>query len=224
MQRVAGRVSAKLQELQNAVRSNFTQSVNVGRGTVHAISQQHELTAAKCASFIVQVAGMSQRWCRGLRPLTSNLRQFHTSSSSAAALPALSDVQSGASSFLSKLFGGQPSRSLVPMTEQLSGVSSSFLDSPPSDAPKTELTTLGNGFKVATEATIVSISCFCCCGSSDDAGAHSMALSSCFCVRDQLPRLASMWMRGVSMRNQCRLVRPKINRRVFKLTCTVCYD
>lgn len=97
---------------------------------------------------------MSQRWCRGLRPLTSNLRQFHTTSSSAAALPALSDVQSGASSFLSKLFGGQPSRSLVPMTEQLSGVSSSFLDSPPSDAPKTELTTLGNGFKVATEATI----------------------------------------------------------------------
>ena len=43
------------------------------------------------------------------------------------------------------------------MTDTLSNVSSTFLDSPPSDAPKTEMTTLGNGMKVATEATIVRI-------------------------------------------------------------------
>lgn len=167
MQRVEGRLSCKTARTAKRSALQFhaerERLAKIAAYPVHAISQQHELTAAKCASFIVQVAGMSQRWCRGLRPLTSNLRQFYTSSSSAAALPALSDVQSGASSFLSKLFGGQPSRSLVPMTEQLSGVSSSYLDSPPSDAPKTELTTLGNGFKVATEATIVSISCLCGC-------------------------------------------------------------
>lgn len=100
----------------------------------------------------------AQRWCRGLRPLKTNLRQFHSSSSTqASAVPALSDVQSSASGFFSKLFGGQPQRSLVPMTEALPDVHPTFMDSPPSDAPKTEMTTLSNGFKVATEATVVGV-------------------------------------------------------------------
>lgn len=99
----------------------------------------------------------AQRWCRGLRPLKTNLRQFHSSTSTeASAVPALSDVQSSASGFFSKLFGGQPQRSLVPMTEALPDVHSTFMDSPPSTAPKTEMSTLSNGFKVATEATVVS--------------------------------------------------------------------
>lgn len=97
----------------------------------------------------------AQRWCKGLRPLANSVRSLHTSSSPAAALPALSDVQASAGGFFSKMFGGRPSRSLVPLTEALPNIESAFLDSPPSEAPKTELTTLGNGFKVATEATIV---------------------------------------------------------------------
>lgn len=96
----------------------------------------------------------AQRWCQGLRPLAGNFRSLHTSSSPAAAVPALSDVQAKAGGFFSNLFGGRPSRSLVPMSEPLPNVNNSFLDSPPSDAPQTELTTLGNGFKVASEATI----------------------------------------------------------------------
>ncbi|KAL3161970.1 hypothetical protein ABBQ38_009050 [Trebouxia sp. C0009 RCD-2024] len=96
----------------------------------------------------------AQRWCRGLRPLKTGLRHFHASSTQASGVPALSDVQSSASGFFSKLFGGQPQRSMVPMTEALPDVQSTFLDSPPSDAPKTEMTTLSNGFKIATEATV----------------------------------------------------------------------
>ena len=43
------------------------------------------------------------------------------------------------------------------MTEALPDVHPTFMDSPPSDAPKTEMTTLSNGFKVATEATVVGV-------------------------------------------------------------------
>lgn len=117
----------------------------------------------------------AQRWCRGLRPLKTGLRQFHASSTQASGVPALSDVQSSASGFFSKLFGGQPQRSMVPMTEALPDVQSTFLDSPPSDAPKTEMTTLSNGFKIATEATVVSalLCWFPCCAVSD--ATHNMS-------------------------------------------------
>lgn len=169
-------------------------------------------------SILTTSAMSAQRWCRGLRPLANNCRSFQTSSSPAAAVPALSDVQAKAGGFLSNLFGGRPSRSLVPMTEPLPNVNNSFLDSPPSEAPKTELTTLGNGFKVATEATIVRML------HRSAQESHRLAYNALewktavlYC-RDQLQLLASMWMLAVCMRSQCRVVSPYMQL-VFQKSC-----
>lgn len=64
---------------------------------------------------------------------------------------------SGGSSggFLSGLFGGS-SRLTVPLTEPLPGVQVTH-NEPPMTAPTTEMTTLSNGFKVASENTPVRV-------------------------------------------------------------------
>lgn len=78
---------------------------------------------------------------------------FSTSTAFQAAAPAVAATsQKG---FLSSLFGGS-SRVTTPLTEALPGVALPSPAAVPSSAPKTELTTLSNGIKVASENTPVS--------------------------------------------------------------------
>ncbi len=62
-----------------------------------------------------------------------------------------------AGGFLSKLFGGgAKGRITTPLSEPLEGVNLPLADPPLTQQPTTEVTTLGNGLKVASEATPVS--------------------------------------------------------------------
>lgn len=60
----------------------------------------------------------------------------------------------GSKGFLSSLFGGGD-RVMVPLTDPLPGVVLPEYATPPAKAPKTDMTTLSNGFKVASENTLV---------------------------------------------------------------------
>ena len=55
----------------------------------------------------------------------------------------------------SNLFGGGSSRVSTPLSDPLPGVAIPEHIAPPKDAPKTEMTTLSNGLKVASENTPV---------------------------------------------------------------------
>ena len=56
--------------------------------------------------------------------------------------------------FLASLFWGG-SRVTVPLTDALPGVEIPEHGPPPAEAPKTDMTTLANGFRIASEATPV---------------------------------------------------------------------
>jgi processing peptidase subunit alpha len=56
----------------------------------------------------------------------------------------------------SNLFGGSSNRVTTPLSDPLPGVVIPEHIAPPKDAPKTEMTTLSNGLKVASENTSVS--------------------------------------------------------------------
>jgi hypothetical protein len=57
----------------------------------------------------------------------------------------------------SNLFGGASNRVTTPLSDPLPGVVIPEHIAPPKDAPKTEMTTLSNGLKVASENTSVRI-------------------------------------------------------------------
>lgn len=80
-------------------------------------------------------------------------RCVSTSATVQQAVPAVaSSTQS--KGWLSGLFGGSD-RVTVPLTDPLPGIELPEHAAAPTTAPKTELTTLANGFKVATENTPV---------------------------------------------------------------------
>jgi len=85
--------------------------------------------------------------------LSCHVRQLQNSAV-LSAQPALQGDNAAAGGFFSKLFGGRSNRSLVPMTDPLPNVDTPFLTNPPSKAPETRESTLQNGFKIATQATL----------------------------------------------------------------------
>ena len=95
---------------------------------------------------------------RNAQPFATQLRASFSSSTTAGAgnLALVGDAQQQSGGFLSRLFG-TPQRITTPLTEPLPG-----LDYPPpatqaTSPPDTQVTTLPNGLKVASEATPVSL-------------------------------------------------------------------
>lgn len=95
---------------------------------------------------------------RHAQPFATQVRASFSSSSTAGAgnLALVGDAQQQSGGFLSRLFG-TPQRITTPLTEPLPG-----LDYPPpatqaTSPPDTQVTTLPNGLKVASEATPVSL-------------------------------------------------------------------
>ncbi|KAK9811331.1 hypothetical protein WJX72_002016 [[Myrmecia] bisecta] len=92
---------------------------------------------------------------RGLPQAVSDARLFSSSSATSAALPALADTATkSGGGFLSKIFGGSSARISVPLTDPLPGVDQPAAFSPPAKRPETETTTLSNGLKISSEATL----------------------------------------------------------------------
>ncbi|GMH37030.1 hypothetical protein BSKO_04903 [Bryopsis sp. KO-2023] len=84
-------------------------------------------------------------------------RAIATAIPAAQAVPAVSPTGSSGG-FLSSIFGGS-SRLAVPMTEPLPGVVEPPVVPVPSGPPKTEQTTLANGFRVASEPSMGPTAC-----------------------------------------------------------------
>lgn len=96
---------------------------------------------------------------RGLSPLLSSSSSaacFSSSSTAAGAAPAVAvDNASTGGGFLSRLFGaGGGSRLAVPLSDPLAGVTLPTPTAPPTTKPGTEMTTLPNGVRIASEATV----------------------------------------------------------------------
>jgi processing peptidase subunit alpha len=81
-------------------------------------------------------------------------RGVSTSASLQQALPAVA-TEPKSKGWLSGLFGGGGSRINVPLTDALPGLVLPEHQAPPTTAPKSELTTLSNGFMVSSENTPV---------------------------------------------------------------------
>jgi processing peptidase subunit alpha len=80
-------------------------------------------------------------------------RCLHTSAI-AEQLPAVATAP--AKGLFSGLFGGSSARTTTPLSDALPGVVLPEHIAPPKDAAKTEMTTLSNGVKIASENTPVS--------------------------------------------------------------------
>lgn len=92
---------------------------------------------------------------KGAQRLIGAGRCLTTSSSAQQALPAVATAPKSKGLFAG-LFGGTD-RVKVPLTDALPGVELPAHIAPPGEAPKTEMTTLSNGIKVASENTPVSV-------------------------------------------------------------------
>lgn len=90
---------------------------------------------------------------KGVQSVVSVGRGLHASAAEQA-LPAVAAAPKSKGLFAS-LFGGT-SRVTTPLSDPLPGVVLPEHAAPPKDAPKTEMTTLSNGFKIASENTSVS--------------------------------------------------------------------
>ena len=90
---------------------------------------------------------------RGATPVLA--RGLSSSAAVQAALPAVAN-EATSGGFLSKLFGGGGSRVSTPMTEPMEGVNLPIAEPPVTQAPQTQVTKLGNGVQIASEATPVS--------------------------------------------------------------------
>ena len=92
---------------------------------------------------------------RGLAGPAAGGRSLSATPAAARALPALTnEAAPAAPSWLSFLFGGSVSRS-VPLTDPLPGVEEPAPFQAPVAPPATESSTLSNGVKIASEATLV---------------------------------------------------------------------
>ena len=92
---------------------------------------------------------------RGAQDALSVAGRALSTSSIAQQLPAVATAPES-KGLLSSLFGsGASNRVTTPLTDPLPGVVLPEPIAPPVDAPKTELTTLANGLKVASENTVV---------------------------------------------------------------------
>ena len=80
-------------------------------------------------------------------------RCLHTSTI-AEALPAVAVAPK--KGLFANIFGGSSTRITTPLSDPLPGVALPEHIAPPAEAPKTQLTTLSNGLKVASENTPVS--------------------------------------------------------------------
>ena len=99
------------------------------------------------------------------QPLLRTLsRGVSSSTALQQALPAVAAEPKSKGGFFSGLFGGGGDRVAVPLTDPLPGVQAPPHVGVPAAAPKTEMTTLANGFRIATENTPVRGGCG---GSSD---------------------------------------------------------
>ena len=94
---------------------------------------------------------------RSKRPLSACLQNAISTSAvgQSSGSPAVAQSSSGGG-FLSSLFGGGHARLQVPLTDPLPGVENPYLQNAPKEVPPTELSTLSNGIKVASEDTLVS--------------------------------------------------------------------
>ena len=94
---------------------------------------------------------------RSKRPLSACLQNAISTSAvgQSSGSPAVAQSSSGGG-FLSNLFGGGHARLQVPLTDPLPGVENPYLQNAPKEVPPTELSTLSNGIKVASEDTLVS--------------------------------------------------------------------
>ncbi|KAK9844905.1 hypothetical protein WJX74_008454 [Apatococcus lobatus] len=91
---------------------------------------------------------------RNAQPLAVQLRASFSSSVTAGAgnLALVGDAQQQSGGFLSRLFGA-PQRITTPLTEPLPGLDYPSPATQPTSPPETQITTLPNGLKVASEAT-----------------------------------------------------------------------
>jgi hypothetical protein len=80
-------------------------------------------------------------------------RTFSTSGAVQQAVPAVAQTKS--KGFLASIFGGGD-RVMVPLSEPLPNIELPKHVDAPVQAPKTNITTLSNGFRVASEDTLVS--------------------------------------------------------------------
>ena len=92
---------------------------------------------------------------KGVHSALSAGRCLHTTAIAEQALPAV--VTAPKKGLFSNIFGGSSNRVTTPLSDPLPGVVIPEHIEPPKDAPKTELTTLSNGVKVATENTPVGL-------------------------------------------------------------------
>lgn len=98
---------------------------------------------------------MLRKGVRGLVPLATGQAACFTSSAAALGAPAIADAKTTGGGFLAKLLGGGGSSRLsVPLTDALA-VEGPAPVPPPGTRPTTEMTTLPNGVRVASEATLV---------------------------------------------------------------------
>lgn len=106
---------------------------------------------------------LRRRVLRGLAPLVSsssssslgNAACISTTAAQQESLAVAADAKTGGG-FLSKLFGGGSNRLAVPMSDPLSGITIPSPAAPPAVKPGTLMTTLPNGVRIASEATVVS--------------------------------------------------------------------
>lgn len=91
---------------------------------------------------------------KSLRRLVSAGRGLHTTAFAEQAVPAVAPVTKSKGLFAS-IFGST-SRIDTPLTDPLPGLDLPEHVQPPKEAPKTQLTSLSNGLKIASENTPVS--------------------------------------------------------------------
>ena len=92
---------------------------------------------------------------RGAQDALSVTGRALSTSAIAQQLPAVAAAPASKGLFAG-LLGGSSARVTTPLTDPLPGLTLPEQATPPTDAPQTELTTLANGFKVASENTVVS--------------------------------------------------------------------